>query len=415
MRLASRSGFVLVAAIGWLVAPGCKEPVERPEPPASPERPEPSERPEPPEAAVEDASSVGSIAALCEAYRRATSPEDRLAIERRYELAVLDLTVREIEARIAEIAGDSDSSDSSDSSDGTVSVAVLDFVGPDRERVPGGEGALWAERLMSRLGKLPTCRVVAGADREAIEEELAATRDDVFEGRERPRIGRLRVPECLVLGMIGRVVLVKVLRTETGDLVASHESPRPYAPRPDATSSAGSAATLAAREQAVRRQLEVLRPERNAFDLRVWVDRGTVAVGEPVTFRVRAERDCFVTLLTLQQDGTLIQLLPNAYSGANRVRAGVDVAVPDDSAPWEIAASNPPGEQTVWAFATAEPVPVWSLPGAGAPPSASGGIRGTSDPDVAVQRTRDLKVRLKRRPGTFQAMATCAVRVVAER
>jgi len=88
--------------------------------------------------------------------------------------------------------------------------------------------------------------------------------------------------------------------------------------------------------------------------LSVWVDRDslTYRIGEPVRLHVKANQDCYVTVLDTGPDGRPVVLLPNRFQSEAFLRAGTIIEIPGDKAGWDIVASPPAGFELITVVAT---------------------------------------------------------------
>jgi hypothetical protein len=95
-------------------------------------------------------------------------------------------------------------------------------------------------------------------------------------------------------------------------------------------------ASLAVAAPKITAQSIIVNPVQTTEHVRVWTDRdpsGTntpdYTIGDKIRLFVTADRDAYVYLFSVEADGTVEQILPNAYnSGANFVKAGVVKAFP---------------------------------------------------------------------------------------
>ncbi|MCX5643620.1 MAG: DUF4384 domain-containing protein [Phycisphaerae bacterium] len=101
-------------------------------------------------------------------------------------------------------------------------------------------------------------------------------------------------------------------------------------------------------------------PTKNATSrglrVEVWTDRASYAVGDEVTFHIRSNKDCYVTLLDLQTSGGLYVLFPNGLQKDNHVRANQVYSIGDSQAAFSINASGPTGVEGVKAIASVQPL-----------------------------------------------------------
>ena len=83
----------------------------------------------------------------------------------------------------------------------------------------------------------------------------------------------------------------------------------------------------------------IVNPVQTEAQVRVWTDRDPsgkntpdYTIGDKVRLFVTADKDAYIYLFSVEADGTVEQILPNAYnSGANFVKAGVVKAFPSNS------------------------------------------------------------------------------------
>lgn len=78
--------------------------------------------------------------------------------------------------------------------------------------------------------------------------------------------------------------------------------------------------------------------------------------GDHIKFIVSAERDCYVTLITVDSAGTMSLLLPNKWQKSAFVRAGKELAIPSKSMGFRFPIKPPHGETIVKAIATFSPL-----------------------------------------------------------
>lgn len=88
----------------------------------------------------------------------------------------------------------------------------------------------------------------------------------------------------------------------------------------------------------------------------VWTERTSYAIDDEVTFYVRSNKDCYVTLLDLQTSGGLYLLLPNAFQKENYIAANEVCAIPAPNAAFSINATGPTGVEGVKAIAATKPL-----------------------------------------------------------
>ncbi|MER8882995.1 DUF4384 domain-containing protein [Mesorhizobium sp. M0816] len=79
-----------------------------------------------------------------------------------------------------------------------------------------------------------------------------------------------------------------------------------------------------------------LNDTKTGFDLALTSDKTSYAIGDKLIATVRSEKECFLTLVDLDQKGVGTVLFPNKFQQDNKIPGGKDVKVPSDDAPFEI-------------------------------------------------------------------------------
>ncbi|MDR9391571.1 MAG: PEGA domain-containing protein [Trueperaceae bacterium] len=115
------------------------------------------------------------------------------------------------------------------------------------------------------------------------------------------------------------------------------------------------AGLAAAQDVRLDPQAIVVNPDP-AFGVEVTLDRGgalpAYEVGDPIEVTVRATRDAWVYLYSVEPDGRVQQIVPNRYEGSLRLRAGERVTVPGEGAGYRFAVDPPYGVSLVLAIAS---------------------------------------------------------------
>lgn len=90
---------------------------------------------------------------------------------------------------------------------------------------------------------------------------------------------------------------------------------------------------------------------QQALHLDLELVKRRVAVGEPILFTARGNRDFYLYLYGLQDDGTLVSLFPSADDSDNRLGGGQDHRLPRQGYIYDLA----PGSKTIFALASLSP------------------------------------------------------------
>ncbi len=146
-----------------------------------------------------------------------------------------------------------------------------------------------------------------------------------------------------------------VVRPEGGDwVVASADGAERQRVR------AGDEAALAAalaREQAALSLASLENPAYPfALDFSFAGGKNAFRVGETVTFRARAARAGWLTVVDLDPAGKVTVIFPNRFDAENRVETGEEVVLPTSAMPFVFRMQEPAGRGVVRAFVTERPL-----------------------------------------------------------
>jgi hypothetical protein len=97
-------------------------------------------------------------------------------------------------------------------------------------------------------------------------------------------------------------------------------------------------------------------PSADALSVKVSTDKPSYRIGETVAFKVRVNRDAYVTLVDIGTSGEVTIIYPNRLHTSHFVRGGEDVLVPPPDAGFTLTVQGPAGFDQVRAIATEEPV-----------------------------------------------------------
>lgn len=87
-------------------------------------------------------------------------------------------------------------------------------------------------------------------------------------------------------------------------------------------------------------------------------------IGEKITFRVEAEKDCYILLINMDSRGNFHIIFPNQFHQDTLIRANTAVVIPDDDMrkrSFDFEFSIPAGEETIKLIASTRPLNLESL------------------------------------------------------
>ncbi|ODS32047.1 MAG: serine/threonine protein kinase [Candidatus Scalindua rubra] len=112
-----------------------------------------------------------------------------------------------------------------------------------------------------------------------------------------------------------------------------------------------------------------IKPERQPFTIKVWVDLGTGSqtrdikvvrkekgykMGDHVTIKFTSTKDCYLTLFNLGTSRAITRIFPNELHRENFIQADRVYRIPDDDHEFDYELTGPPGVERLKAFASLE-------------------------------------------------------------
>ena len=106
---------------------------------------------------------------------------------------------------------------------------------------------------------------------------------------------------------------------------------------------------------AMNRALSELKSIDSSLKVSLQIPKTTFKNGEELTFEVYSEESGFLTLIDIQPDGSIVQLLPNKTGMSNKINAGQSYIFPDKSRA-KLYITPPFGKDTLRAIVSKEPL-----------------------------------------------------------
>ena len=92
---------------------------------------------------------------------------------------------------------------------------------------------------------------------------------------------------------------------------------------------------------------------RDKFVAKLWTDRKTYKIGEPVTFYFYSDEDCYLNLVSFGTSGKIRVIFPNRHQRENFVRGGTEVQIPSKKErDYQFVVDGPGGTEVVKAVVT---------------------------------------------------------------
>ena len=177
------------------------------------------------------------------------------------------------------------------------------FPFPYADGIKSIEGALIAERVVTRLTEGGQVRVVERAMIDKIMEEQKLSAAGFVDPSTAVEVGRLLGARGILSGTItdlGDVIEIhaRLLNVETGEVVG--------------TLKRRARKTIKTFISPLWSEIERIKTESPSFDLKVWADRGRAStevpgyrIGDFITLYFKADRDCYVTIFDFTTSGSI--------------------------------------------------------------------------------------------------------------
>jgi hypothetical protein len=92
------------------------------------------------------------------------------------------------------------------------------------------------------------------------------------------------------------------------------------------------------------------------IDLKLRGGKAKLQTGEIVSFALKSDRDCYVTLIHVDRSGKPSILFPNEWTKSSFVKGGQEYLIPPPDSDFHITAKEPVGVEYVKAIASTEPI-----------------------------------------------------------
>jgi hypothetical protein len=86
-------------------------------------------------------------------------------------------------------------------------------------------------------------------------------------------------------------------------------------------------------------------------------DKQTFVEGDTISFFLSLDKDAYIVAIYEDADDKRIQILPNTKQEDNFFPAGLFIPLPGEGSSFRFTVSAPFGRETVWVFASKEPIP----------------------------------------------------------
>lgn len=163
--------------------------------------------------------------------------------------------------------------------------------------------------------------------------------------------GKLLGAQTLCVGKLfergGRLVVqAKIMDAESGSILAAGEASARAGD--DLRAMSGRSVAAAQKDRAAQ--------SADGLKVEMWSEKSEYRIGEKMRVSVRANQDCYLTIIDVGTSGAATVIFPNLQHPANAVKAGETYVIPDPSAGFEFEVSGPAGAELLRAVASKQPV-----------------------------------------------------------
>lgn len=88
------------------------------------------------------------------------------------------------------------------------------------------------------------------------------------------------------------------------------------------------------------------------FSIQVGLDKTIYQIGENIVIKVRASRDCYVSIYDISTEGEVTQIFPNRFASDNLIEGGYEYRIPDQADQFDFEIIGPPGMERVRVIGT---------------------------------------------------------------
>jgi hypothetical protein len=94
------------------------------------------------------------------------------------------------------------------------------------------------------------------------------------------------------------------------------------------------------------------------FEIKLWTEdnQKTYKIKDTISFKFKANQDCYVTLLDIGTDGTVYKIFPNKWHKSSRVKKDKVYTIPPDDSKYRFRVKGPVGIEYVKAIAAVDPL-----------------------------------------------------------
>lgn len=209
---------------------------------------------------------------------------------------------------------------------------------------------LFEEGLVKRAGKAGY-RVVERAGLEELSREWALGQSGAVEEQTAAAAGKLSGASHFVFGSYTTgderlTVRARLVDAESGSILASESAELRMDDEIEAL---------------VRAPIQSPAPAANtrpadALSVELWTDKDEYRCGDTLRFSVRANRDCYLTLIDINPRGEAIVIYPNAYERTGRIPGGTTTTIPTENMGFDFIVEPPTGAEVVRAIVSAQPL-----------------------------------------------------------
>ncbi len=222
-------------------------------------------------------------------------------------------------------------------------TGITDFI---ESKKANPESARVVSELSTHLGKYSFITLVERSKISSLMDEIALGQSGLIDEATAAKGAKIFGLQAVIDGTISRgIINARVMHAETAKIIAVASYPV------SDTESCAKKLASGIETYIAREKLRFMRNDSPDINIQFSVESGGKIVadnrksgemrnGQTAVFKVKSDRDGFLTIVDIQPSGDIVVLFPNDFIRSNEVKAGITYSVPSPSDEFEITVSG---------------------------------------------------------------------------
>ncbi|MBI5091671.1 MAG: DUF4384 domain-containing protein [Candidatus Hydrogenedentes bacterium] len=235
---------------------------------------------------------------------------------------------------------------------------IVVFPFPYSDGIKSIEGSLLSERIATTLSEQKAARVLERELLDKIMAEQKLSASGLVDPATSVQVGKLLGAHGIVAGTVTDLgenieIHARLVKVETAESVAVVKIT--------------TRKTIKTFISPLWSEIDRIKADSASFHVAFSVENGpkpteipSYRVGDFLTLRFTADRDCYVTIFDFTTSGSIHVLFPNSLMTDNKIKAGREYVLPSEQAGFKIRVTDPPGIEKLKLFATTKKIPLFA-------------------------------------------------------